>query len=114
GGLRDRGPAAGLHRPASGNVSDLLVEYGPEHFCPLRLYLGHGPTAGWSWRYQERRGLLAQLAGQPQGGPACGASLRLARLPERRGRPGLVPQLPRPTSEPAGAARSPTHGPRRW
>src|SRR5262249_50937026 len=43
-----------------------------------------------------------------------GGSLRLARLHERCGRADLVPQLSRPASEPAGAARPPAHGTGRW
>ena len=67
GGLRDRGPAAGLHRPAPGDVFDLLVEHGPENLRPIRLCLEHGPTAGRSRWYQDRRGILAKLAGAPKG-----------------------------------------------
>src|SRR5262249_20847499 len=110
GGLRDRRPAAGLRRPTPGNVCDLLVEHGPENLRPIRLSLEYSPTAGRSRWYQQRRGILPQLASARQGFAVCRASLRLARLYERCGRPGLVPQLSRLASEPAGAARSLAHG----
>ena len=70
---------------------DLFVEYGLANLRPIRLYMEHSPPAGRSRWYQERRRILAQLAGAPQGLPACGASLRLARLHERCGRADLVP-----------------------
>src|SRR5262249_10934655 len=114
GGLRDRGPAAGLHRPAPGDVFDLLVEYGPAHLRPIRLYMEHSPLAGRSRWYQDRGRILAKLAGAPQGCTACGASLRLARLHEWCGRPSLVPHRSRPASEPEGATRPPAHRLGRW